>query len=63
MQQFIKQCIIDMKVLYKDVLITGTVYPVVAPKTEYNLTELGKSFVPVLNAMCEWGRDKIAHSH
>ncbi|MGN0455707.1 MAG: winged helix-turn-helix transcriptional regulator [Acutalibacteraceae bacterium] len=52
-----------MKVLYKDVLITGTVYPVVPPKTEYNLTELGKSFVPVLNAMCEWGRDKIAHSH
>lgn len=46
----------QLKELEKDGLITRTVYPVVPPKTEYNLTELGKSFIPILNAMCDWGR-------
>ena len=36
--------------------INRVVYPVVPPKTEYSLTELGKSIVPILNALCDWGR-------
>jgi len=36
-------------------LIHREVYPVVPPKVEYSLTELGKSLMPVLIAMRDWG--------
>ncbi len=28
------------------------------PKVEYSLTELGKSLIPVINAMCTWGQNE-----
>ena len=34
-------------------------YHQVPPKTEYSLTQRGVSFVPVLNAMCAWGKDVL----
>ena len=37
-------------------LINRKVYPVVPPKVEYSLTDLGKTFKPVLSSMEEWGR-------
>lgn len=36
-------------------LITRTVYPVVPPKVEYSMTELGRSLMPILTAMRDWG--------
>lgn len=36
-------------------LIHRKVYPVIPPKVEYSLTELGKSLMPVLIAMRDWG--------
>ena len=36
-------------------LIHREVFPVVPPKVEYSLTELGKSLMPVLIAMRDWG--------
>ncbi len=36
-------------------IITRTVYPVVPPKVEYALTELGKSLIPIITLMYEWG--------
>ena len=41
--------------LEDDKLINRKVYAVVPPKTEYSLTELGKSVIPILDAMCSWG--------
>ena len=41
----------QLRELEKDGLITRTVYPVVPPKTEYSLTDFGKSLVPILNRM------------
>ena len=40
-------------------LITRTVYPVVPPKVEYALSELGKSLLPVLISMRDWGADYL----
>lgn len=46
----------QLRELEKDGLLNRRVYPVVPPKTEYSLTEFGKSLVPILDAMCDWGR-------
>jgi DNA-binding HxlR family transcriptional regulator len=40
-------------------LINRKVYPVVPPKTEYSLTEFGKSIIPILDAMCTWGTNYL----
>ena len=36
-------------------LIHREVYPVIPPKVEYSLTETGKSLMPILVAMRDWG--------
>ena len=36
-------------------LIHREVYPVVPPKVEYSLTETGRSLMPILMAMRDWG--------
>lgn len=43
--------------LEADGLIDKTIYPVVPVKTEYRLTEFGKSLYPVIRAMEIWGDD------
>jgi len=36
-------------------LVHREVFPVIPPKVEYSLTELGKSLLPILVAMRDWG--------
>lgn len=36
-------------------LVHREVYPVIPPKVEYSLTSLGRSLMPVLAAMRDWG--------
>ena len=36
-------------------LIRREVFPVIPPKVEYSLTELGHSLIPILVAMRDWG--------
>lgn len=43
-----------LKELENDGLIKRTQYPVVPPKTDYQLTAKGKSLDPILKAMGEW---------
>ena len=45
----------QLRELEEDNLIIRKVYPVVPPKVEYRLSDLGKSITPILEAMCEWG--------
>ena len=44
-----------LKELERDGLINRTMYPQIPPKVEYSLTEAGKSLIPLLDGMCEWG--------
>lgn len=45
----------QLKELEADGLIIRTEYSQVPPKVEYSLSELGISFMPVLQSVCEWG--------
>ena len=49
----------QLRELENDGLISRKVYPVVPPKTEYSLTDFGKTLVPILDAMCNWGSDYL----
>ena len=44
-----------LKELEEDQLIHREEYPQIPPKVEYSLTERGKSLMPILDGMCEWG--------
>lgn len=44
-----------LKELERDGLVLRREYPQIPPKVEYSLTERGKSLMPILDALCEWG--------
>lgn len=44
-----------LKELEADRLVHRQEYPQIPPKVEYSLTERGKSLMPILDKMCEWG--------
>ena len=44
-----------LKELEADGLVHREEYPQIPPKVEYSLTERGKSLMPILDSMCEWG--------
>ena len=44
-----------LKELETDQLVHREEYPQIPPKVEYSLTERGKSLIPILDQMCEWG--------
>lgn len=44
-----------LKELESDQLINRKEYPQVSPKVEYSLTERGKTLIPILDLMCDWG--------
>ena len=45
----------QLKELEDHELITRKIYPVVPPKVEYSLTEFGKTVIPVIAALGQWG--------
>lgn len=47
----------SLRSMEEDGLITRTVYPVVPPRVEYALSELGQSMSPILDAMQQWGTE------
>lgn len=44
-----------LKELEADQLVHREEYPQIPPKVKYSLTERGKSLIPLLDEMCEWG--------
>ncbi|MBE6925507.1 MAG: helix-turn-helix transcriptional regulator [Ruminococcaceae bacterium] len=49
----------QLRELESEGLIHREVFPVVPPKVEYSLTKLGKSLMPVLIAMRDWGTNYL----
>lgn len=45
----------QLRELETQALIHREIYPVIPPKVEYSLTDLGKSLMPVLMSMRDWG--------
>jgi len=49
----------QLRELEENGLLIRTVYPVVPPKVEYSLTDLGRSIRPLLFGMYDWGADYL----
>jgi len=49
----------QLKELEADKLIHREQYNQVPPKVEYSLTDEGKSLIPILNLMSEWGKEHV----
>ena len=47
----------QLKELEADGIIHRELYPVVPPKTEYSLTPLGETLVPIIRDLSAWGKD------
>ena len=49
----------QLRELEADGFLRRTVFPEVPPRVEYTLTELGQSFVPVLEQMLLWSEEHL----
>lgn len=48
-----------LRELEADGLITRKVYAVVPPRVEYSLTALGRTLIPIMDQMCDWGTNRL----
>lgn len=47
----------QLRDLERDGLVERFIYTQVPPKVEYSLTAAGKTLLPILKTMCQWGID------
>ena len=50
---------LQLRELEQDGLVSRTVYPEVPPRVEYAMTELGRSLMPILTAIRDWGTEYL----
>ena len=48
---------IQLKEMVEDGLVTKTIYPELPPRSEYKITELGLSLIPIIDRMLKWGEE------
>ena len=56
-----KMLIQSLKELEKDGIVRRKVYREVPPRVEYSLTDLGRSFIPILLDMYAWGKSYASY--
>lgn len=60
-----KMLTVSLRKLEADGLISRKVFPVIPPKVEYQLTELGYDFLPLIHKISDWAyqnMDQIIHN-
>lgn len=50
---------IQLKELVDDGLVIKTIYPELPPRSEYSISELGMSLIPIIDAMLAWGEQHM----
>lgn len=50
---------IQLKQMVEDGLVFKTIYPELPPRSEYTITDLGKSLLPIIDAMLAWGEEHM----
>ncbi|WP_091583636.1 winged helix-turn-helix transcriptional regulator [Alteribacillus bidgolensis] len=51
----------QLRELEEDGLLHREVYPEVPPRVEYTITERGKSLMPIIDSMYEWGQKHMKY--
>lgn len=51
----------QIRELEEDGIVHREVFPEVPPRVEYRLTDLGKSLLPIIQMMYEWGKQNMKH--
>lgn len=49
----------QLRELEEDGVISRKVYPEVPPRVEYAMTDFGKTLIPLLQALCNWGAEYL----
>lgn len=50
---------IQLKEMIEDGLVTKTIYPELPPRSEYRITQLGTTLIPIIDSMLEWGKQNM----
>ncbi len=45
---------LQLKELVEDGLVSKTIFPELPPRSEYAITPLGQTLIPIIDAMIEW---------
>ena len=48
---------LQLKEMVEDGLIEKEIFPVLPPKSEYRISELGRSLLPIIDMMLKWGEE------
>lgn len=51
---------IQLKEMTEDGLVAKTIYPELPPRSEYRITDLGLSLIPIIDMMLRWGTEHFS---